>query len=338
MAQLGDRLRAWWNRPSPADHAEAARRSMLASLPLSAADRVAARLLGTGAVLPLPERSTSETDELDDYTRAFLRQNRDAAFVMSDTEFRFDEVARQGFAPDGWSTVCGADHPHDAFLVRCGTLEVFDMQEVVEETWTQLPPVAPSIAHLVVSCVLDHDELAALIEAPDSWMPDAARHEPGTAAPRPPATLALDDRPRAWAIVGSVVGAALGGVTLALTFHAVFIRPVAAWPCALVVWGGAGTLIVVNTIQRLREVLLLEPRARRLALNAHGLTDPRTGSVVAWKDVRGLRRRWRAFELTLGEGRRICVPTSMFVDPAAAHAFLDARVGRVGDGPYRAPG
>ena len=93
---LGERIRDWWAHWLPTEREHRAR---LSSIPLEDADRVAAILLGTQAVLPLPETAEPRSDGVDAYTAAFVARN---AGVCVAIELREDHLAfdpEAGVAP-----------------------------------------------------------------------------------------------------------------------------------------------------------------------------------------------------------------------------------------------
>lgn len=175
-----------------------------------------------------------------------------------------------------------------------------------------------SLAHAVLQHVISQRDLAAIEADVSTWARDASDEglDPEPPPPPPgPEAFELDPRPRAWALVGSLVTLPVATSILALSVWAL-VRGGAGASCSAPIWLMLSSAGIFFSAARLREVLWLEPATRRLRPDRVGFFDPSTGKRVEWADVRA-QVRWLTVDCTLEGGRTLRFARSAFRHPDA---------------------
>lgn len=277
---------AWWRAESPSARRAREQAEQLARLdvlPLVLADAAVAKLTG---LPPIGDRDPAT------YTDAFVQRYEGWTF----NGLRFDHRRREeGIV--AWL---------EEFPVSCHE------GSAIRSDGTS-PAHAASMAHLALrELQITADDVAAIEKDVSTWSrAPGLRPEPPRPTPGPEA-FELDQRPRAWALVGSAV--TLLAATLVLVTLARFGGPaLCVTLVALPVLGG----FALFSAARLREVVFLEPATRRLRPDPIGFFDPSSGERIEWVELRAVQVWWLTVDCTLADGRTVRLAKSAFVRPDA---------------------
>ncbi len=302
---IWQRLKSWSDERSPLARArreEDERRALIAALPIPVAHRVVKRLM---------DREIASDPEAPEYSL-------DLCHALEGLLFEDVLEIRRGPLNDhdvpepseDDAVVVGIDRGR-AIFVRVGSPVVHALS--VRE------PIAPSLAHLILDAVLRLDDARALTRDPMSWVPNPSHRHNMHFYPPPklgPEAFALDERPRRWALVGSVV--VLPVSILLVLFGGYALREVA---CSGLLALGLGCFGVWHSVRRLEEVLLLEPRLRAMAPSEEGFLDG--GRRRAWSEVIEHHPGPSRSTLVLADGRKLVLPYAGFLDGPSAAAAID---------------
>lgn len=305
--QAKARVAAWWARESGSARRDRERRELVAridALPLALADAAVAKLTGKEPISELDPASYTE------------------AFVWRYDEWTFGDLRIYGVEPMPTGRVVG-DLDHSVF-VRTGELEARVVDGVS----------APSIAHLALRELgISQRDVEAIEADVSTWVRDA-REEPVDPEPPPPTpgpeAFELDQRPRAWALVGSVVTLAASTSVVCAGVAMLLARA----GCGGLVLLLLGSSVAFAMAVRLREVLFLEPATRRLRPDAAGIFDPVTDKRVEWADVRSVEPHWLTIDCRLEGGRTLRLAKSAFLQPHVVGLAIQ-RAARNGASRYR---
>jgi hypothetical protein len=266
-------LRAWWNERSPwakAAAREARREALLASISLAEADRAVATLAGQEPLVPILG------GEPDAYADAFARRYHGwgsaAVRVVNEPWFRGRRVL--AYVSD--------DAFELAAEVRPGSFSV--------EGWNTT--AAPSIAHLVLGAMLEHEELEALVSGSDAWLRARARVDRLLASQLAGRPFVNDGRSRVAGALASTVLVAAGAGLLVLQALVLGDAPWGEWLC----WSSVGLAISLAGLLGLRSVVR-HRRARSLAMDVDGFREGhRSEERRVGKECRRLcRSRWSPY-------------------------------------------
>lgn len=189
---------------------------------------------------------------------------------------------------------------------------------------------APSIAHVVLGAMLEHEELEALVSGSDAWLRARARVDRLPASQLAGRPFVNDGRSRVAGALASTVLVAAGAGLLVLQALVLGDAPWGEWLC----WSSVGLAISLAGLLGLRSVVR-HRRARSLAMDVDGFREGHRR--VRWEDVELLDDRWGTITWRLPDGRERSAPHDAFLDPHATILALRARC-RGGGGAYRGVG
>lgn len=305
---IWQRLKTWSDERSPwarDRREEEERRALIAALPIPVAHRVVKRLM---------DREIASDPEAPEYS-IDLCHALEGLIVEDVLEIRRGPLNEPGVAEpsEDDAVVVGMQGARTIF-VRVGSPVVHALS--VPE------PIAPSLAHLVLEAVLRLDDARALTRDPLNWVPNPSHRDHMHYEPPPklgPEAFALDERPRRWALVGSLV--VLPASVLLVLVGGYALREAV---CSGLLGLGLGCFGVWHSVRRLEEIFLLEPRLRAMAPSEEGFLDG--GRRRAWSEVIEHHPGPSRSTLVLGDGRKLVLPYAGFCDgPAAAAAIERAR-------------